>query len=139
MKIRFTKDVWLNKDDRAKKPSFPEGSSHDMNKASAYRWVRRDVAVYIVENVVKPPVLKMDRPMMGSSDEIREAVLRPSLATAVPLIPMTEELLEDAPKPKKRGRKSKPKQDTATKLKNPGPALPVKGSGTNGGPGWDSV
>lgn len=65
MKIRFTRDVWLNADDRAKEPSFPEGSEHDMVETSAYRWTRRNVAVYVVEEAVAEPVkLKLNRPMM---------------------------------------------------------------------------
>lgn len=142
MRIRFTRDVWLNKDDRAKKPSFPEGSSHDMNKASAYRWVRRNVAVYIVEEVVavEPPKLKMNRPMMASSEEIRKEVLEPAWAkNRLEGSHKDREEAAKADKPKKRGRPPKPKQDTTVREIKTGPDLPVKGSSTNGGPGWDGV
>ena len=135
MRIRFTRDVWLNKDDRAKAPSFPEGSSHDMNKASAYRWVRRSVAVYIVEKAVGP-----SKPMMAGSEKIRKAVLEPAWAKArLEGSHKDREEAAEADKPKKRGRPPKPKQDTTVREIKTGPDLPVKGGGTSGGPGWDAV
>ena len=116
MEIRFTRDVWLKKDDRAGAPSFPEGSLHDMNKASAHRWVRRSVAVYIVEEAVESPKLKMDRPMMekrtfkhsevadvfsvGDVKEFTEAMGKVDLVGV-------GKMAAEADKPKKRGRKSK--------------------------------
>ncbi len=116
MKIRFTRDVWLNADDRAKEPSFPEGSEHDMVETSAYRWVRRSVAVYVV---AAPPKVKLDMPMIGGD------FYKPTAASAY--------------KPKKAKTQKAPKRDAVVKQMNVGPALPVKGSGTNGGPGWDDV
>ena len=65
MLIRFTEDRWLNTEDRTKTPKFQKGSTHDLSAASAFRWVRRDVAVYASDDVVvELPKLKMDRPMM---------------------------------------------------------------------------
>lgn len=60
MLIRFTESRWLDTEDRAKGPLFKKGSTHDLNEASAQRWIRRDVAVAVVES----PKLKLDRPMM---------------------------------------------------------------------------
>ena len=105
MKIRFTESRWLDTEDRTKAPLFKEGSTHDLSEASAYRWVRRSVAVYVVEEAT--PTLKVGRPMMGNTEKFREA-----MKTSV-LVPMTEELPKDAPaaiepaKPKKVGRPKK--------------------------------
>ncbi len=75
MKIKFTESRWLKTEDRDKEPKFKKGSTHDLNEASAYRWVRRNVAVYVVEEAV-PPKLKMDRPMMSQPPKIRYEVAK---------------------------------------------------------------
>ena len=128
MKIRFTEDRWLNTEDRTKAPKFKKGSTHDLSVESAYRWVRRNVAVYVVDDLAPArPVLKMNRPMMA--DE------------AAPLVEArlgANEALSAVVRPKKAKRKL-PKGDATVRQIKTGPALPVTGSGKNGGPGWDSV
>ena len=134
MKIRFTESRWLDTEDRTKVPKFKEGSTHDLSEASAYRWTRRGFAVYVVAS--PPPTLKVGRPMMGDVKEFAEAMKTSAL------VPMTEELLEDAPavdKPAKKPGKRKPKGDATVREIKTGPSLPVKGSGKNGGPGRDDV
>ena len=75
MKIRFTEDRWLNTEDRTKVPKFKKGSTHDLPEASAYRWVRRNVAVYVVaEPVVE---VKLDRPMMTKAKFVEWADGKP--------------------------------------------------------------
>ena len=65
MKIRFTEDRWLKSEDRTEVPRFKKGSTHDLSVDSAFRWVRRNVAVYVVEEAVVE--VKLDRPMMGGT------------------------------------------------------------------------
>ena len=105
MLIRFTEDRWLDTEDRTKEPKFKKGSTHDLPESSAFRWVRRDVAVYVAEPVAK---VKLNRPMMK----------KPAAA-----------------KPPKKSKL--PKGDTTVREFSTGPTLPVRGGGTNGGPGWN--
>ena len=65
MKIRFTEDRWLKSEDLTKRPKFRKGSTHDLPQASAYRWVRRNVAVYVVAEPVAE--VNLDRPMMSKA------------------------------------------------------------------------
>ncbi len=112
MKIRFTEDRWLDTEDRTKTPKFKKGSTHDLPESSAFRWVRRDVAVYVTASVAE---VKINRPMMTKAKFTEWA---------------------DG-KPKKTKRAKKPKGDATVREFSTGPALPVKGSGKNGGPGWN--
>lgn len=131
MKIRFTVDRWLNTEDRTKAPRFRKGSTHDLPDASAYRWVRRNVAVYVVaEPVVE---VKLDRPMMGVSMADHEAWAHGKPKTI---------LEKPDPEPKKAKGKPKkaepkPRAQTTVKSLSTSPTLPVKGGGKHGGPGWD--
>ncbi len=133
MKIKFTESVTIPASDHAKEIRFKKGSIHDLSEPSAYRWVRRNKAVYYVEEVAAAVVVskvKLDRPMMAE-----KRVFKPEEIAVPPS-------WSDKPK-KKRGRPKKAKEDPpkvlGTAERKIAPALPVKGSGTNGGPGWDDV
>ncbi len=61
MKIKFTESVTVPASNFEKELRFKKGSIHDLPEPSAYRWVRRNKAVYYVS---KPAVVKLGRPMM---------------------------------------------------------------------------
>jgi len=101
MLIQFTVDRWLDTEDRTKRPKFKKGSTHDLSEAAAYRWVRRNVAVYVVEEPAPArPKLKINRPMMGGAKKFRDEMAKVDL---VGLGKMAAEI----DKPQKRGRKPK--------------------------------
>jgi hypothetical protein len=112
MKIKFTESVTVPASKHEKELRFRSGSIHDLSEASAYRWVRRKLAVYYVEEKAVP-TLKVGRPMMAEAE---------------------------LSKPKKVGRPKKvAKAEPSGKVlgvtpRNIGPALPVKGGGI-----WDDV
>ncbi len=91
MKIKFKEGVTIPASGDVKELRFKEGSIHDLPDPSAYRWVRRNKAVYYVEEVFAPR-LKAGRPMMDSIGGQIEKVA-PQIA--------------EAPKPKQRGRPKK--------------------------------
>ncbi len=64
MKIKFTEGVTVPASKNEKELRFKEGSIHDLSEASAWRWVRRKLAVYYVVEEAKP-TLKVGRPMMS--------------------------------------------------------------------------
>lgn len=55
MKIRFIESRWLDGEDLTRKPLFREGSVHDLVESSAYRWVRRNFAVYVEDEPAPKP------------------------------------------------------------------------------------
>ena len=63
MKVRFLESVTVPATKFGPELHFKKGSIHDLSEPSAYRWVRRNKAVYVVEEAV--PKLKVGRPMMG--------------------------------------------------------------------------
>ena len=65
MKIKFTESVTVPASRNEKELRFKEGSIHDLPEASAYRWVRRNLATYYKVEVASP-TLKVGRPMMAS-------------------------------------------------------------------------
>ncbi len=93
MKIRFNKSVTVAASKHEKELRFKDGSVYDLSDASAWRWVRRDVAVYYVEEV---PKLKVGRPMMGDTEKF---------SIALKDIDFTETTKSE--KPKKVGRPKK--------------------------------
>ncbi len=114
---------------------FEKGSIHELIGTDAYRWVRRNKAVYYNEKPATKaaPVLKLNRPMMGVknidlvSDSMPTEVERKAVAEYI------------NPPKKKAGRPKKVKKDPGVTPKNIGPALPVTGGGKSGGPGWDDA
>ncbi len=78
MKIRFTEDRWLKSEDILKVPKFKKGSTHDLSVDSAFRWVRRNVAVYVVEEPVAE--VKLSRPMMTKAKFVDWADGKPKKA-----------------------------------------------------------
>ena len=126
MKIKFTESVTVSATKVEKEFRFKKGSIHDLSEPSAYRWVRRDKAVYYVEEIAAPK-LKVGRPMMAETRTFKPDEVAKVFSVGG----------DDLKKPKKRGRP--PKKDPGVVPRNIGPPLPVKGSGTNGGPGWDDA
>ena len=63
MKVKFIESVTVPATKFGPGLHFKKGSVHDLSEPSAYRWVRRNVAVYVVEEAA--PTLKIGRPMMG--------------------------------------------------------------------------
>jgi len=96
MKIKFTENVTIpaGKDPELR---FKNGSVHDLCESSAWRWVRRDKAVWYVAKVFSP---KLGRPMMGDVQKLRDEMAKVDL---VGLGKMAAEI----DKPKKRGRPKK--------------------------------
>lgn len=117
MLIRFTKRGFAETEGRNRGVTYEVGTELDLPFPSALRWIRRGVAVEIPAS---KPRLQLDRPMAVESAASSE---------------------EPKEKPKRRSPK-KYRQLTASeagfRTKNMGPSLPVKGSGKNGGPGWDA-
>ncbi len=112
MKIKFTESVTVPAG-RDPELNFKKGSVHDLSDASAWRWVRRNMAVYYVVEEVRP-TLNVGRPMMAEKKRGR---------------------------PKKDAEAAKPPKEAPGKVlgvtqRNIGPALPVTGK-HSGGPGWD--
>ncbi len=68
MKVKFTEGVTVPASKNQKELRFKEGSIHDLSEASAWRWVRRKLAIYYVVEEAKP-ALKVGRPMMASPVE----------------------------------------------------------------------
>ena len=68
MKIKFIESVTIPASRNQKELRFKDGSVHDLSDASAWRWVRRNKAVYYIEEKAAPK-LKVGRPMMGGSME----------------------------------------------------------------------
>ena len=69
MKIRFRESVTIPASGNEKELRFKDGSIHDLPDPSAYRWVRRNKAVYYVEEV-SVPKLKVGRPMMEAGEKV---------------------------------------------------------------------
>ena len=57
----------MKSEDILKAPKFKKGSVHDLSVDSAFRWVRRNVAVYVEDE----PRLKINRPMMGENRTLK--------------------------------------------------------------------
>ncbi len=97
-------------DEKLQGGAYKKGATVTLSAPSAMHWITRGVAVDVAR-VAKaaPPKLVLDRPMMGAFKPAKDA------------------------KPKKAKRE----KDPGVVEKKTGPALPVKGSGKNGGPGWD--
>ena len=62
MKVRFLESVTVPATKFGPELHFKKGSVHDLSGPSSYRWVRRNKAVYVVEEAA--PTLKVGRPMM---------------------------------------------------------------------------
>ena len=105
--IRFIRDT----DEKQQGGAFKKGATVTLSEPSAMHWITRGMAEDVAR-IVKavPPKLVLDRPMMSRA-------FKP----------------DEVAKPKKAKRKKDP---GVVEMKT-GPSLPVKGSGKNGGPGWD--
>ncbi len=95
MKVKFTEGVTVPASKNQKELRFKEGSIHDLSEASAWRWVRRKLAIYYVVEEAKP-MLKVGRPMMGDTEKF---------SIALKDIDFTEATKSE--KPKKVGRPKK--------------------------------
>ncbi len=94
MKIKFTEGVKVPASRNQKDLRFKEGSIHDLSEASAWRWVRRNLAVYYVVEEAKP-ALKVGRPMMGEGRAFKPSEIAKVFS------------VDEPAKPKKVGRPKK--------------------------------